>query len=40
MLELTNILKGRAVLNKSKVKLMKTVVWTVIMYKAEGWTLR
>ena len=40
MLELTNIWKDRAVPNKLKVKLMKTLVWTVQMYGAEGWTLR
>ena len=40
MLELTNIWKDRAVPKKLKVKLMKTLVWTVMMYEAEGWTLR
>ena len=40
MLELTNIWKDRAVPNKLKVKLIKTLVWTVMMYGSEGWTLR
>ena len=40
MLELTNIWKDRAVPNKLKVKLMKTLVWTVMMYCTEGLTLR
>ena len=40
MLELTNIWKDRAIPNKLKVKLMKTFVWTVMMFGAEGWTLR
>ena len=40
MLELTNIWKDRAVPNKLKVKLMKTLVWTVMMYGTEGWTLK
>ena len=40
MLELTNIWKDRAVPNKLKVKLMKTLVWTVMMYGADSWTLR
>ena len=40
MLELINILKDRAIPNKLKVKLMKTFVWTVMVYGDEGWTLR
>ena len=40
MLELTNIWKDRAVPYKLKVKLMKTLVWTVMVYGVEGWTLR
>ena len=40
MLELTNIWKDRDVPNKLKIKLMKTLVQTVIIYGAEGWTLR
>ena len=40
MLQLTNIWKDRAVPNKLKAKLMKTLVWTVMMYRAEGWMLR
>ena len=40
MLELTNIWKDRAIPNKLKVKLMKTLACTLKMYGAEGWTLR
>ena len=40
MLELTNIWKDRPAPNKLKVKPMKILVWTVMMYGAEGWTLR
>ena len=40
MLELTNTWKVRAIPKKVKVKLMKTLVWTVMVYGAEGLTLR
>ena len=40
ILELTNIWKDRAIPSKLKVKLMKTLVCTVMMYGAEGWTIR
>ena len=40
MLELTNIWNERAVPNRLKVKLMKALVWTVMMYGIESWTLR
>ena len=40
MLELTNIWEDRAVPKKLKVKLMKTLVLTVMMNGAEGGTLR
>ena len=40
MLKLANIWKDRAIPNKLKGKLMKTLVWTVMMYGAESRTLR
>ena len=40
MLELTTIWKDRAIPNKLKVKLIEILIWTVMMYGAQGWTLR
>ena len=40
VLELNNIWKDTNIRKELKIKLMKCLVWTVMTYGAEGWTLR
>ena len=40
MVELTNIWKASSISTSLKIRLMKCLVWTVVTYGAEGWTLR
>ena len=40
MVELKNIWKDKDLSFELKIKIMKVLVWTVITYGAEGWTLR
>ena len=39
-LQLTNIWKNRGIPNILKIKLIKTLIWPVMLYGAEAWTLR
>lgn len=40
MLDLNNIWKNRSIPTTLKVKLIKTLIWPVMIYGTEGWTLR
>ena len=40
MLDLNNIWKDRSIKNSLKIKIMKCLVWTIMTYGAEGWTLK
>ena len=40
MLQLNNIWKGRGIPNHLKMSLLKCLVWPVVMYGCEAWTLR
>ena len=40
MVELSTIWNDKNISQKLKLKLVKCLVWTVITYGAEGWTLR
>ena len=39
MLDLVPIWKDRGINNDLKIKLVRSLVWTVLIYGAEGWTL-
>ena len=39
-LQLTNIWKDRGIPKSSKVKLLRILIWPVLLYGAEAWTLR
>ena len=40
MVDLDNIWKDKDLSISLKLKIMKVLVWTTVMYGAEGWTLR
>ena len=40
MIQLTNIWKDRAINNSLKVKIVRALIWPVVLYGSEGWTLR
>ena len=40
MLDLVPILKDRGIKKDLKMKLVRSLVWTVLTYGAEGWTLK
>ena len=40
MLDLTRIWNDRGIRKDVKIKLLQTLVWTVMTYRAEGWTMK
>ena len=40
MTNLDNILKSRVITLPTKVRLVKAMVFTVVMYRSEGWTIK
>ncbi|GFN78854.1 endonuclease-reverse transcriptase [Plakobranchus ocellatus] len=40
MQDLVNIWKDKTITLQLKIKIMKTLVWTVMTYGAEGWTIK
>lgn len=40
MIDLNNIWKDKSITNVLKIKIMKCLVWTIMTYGAEGWTIK